>query len=79
MSPLEKNALLAVRFLSLVFVAFGLWSIITAFAQSWDQLDYIYLNVFLIGQVTPGITATIFGGIVLLASRPVARLLTRGL
>lgn len=79
MSVFEKAALLSVRVIGFIFLVVGFWAIVTAFAQSWDQLNYIYLNVFFLGQVVPGITAFVWGIVLLILAKPLARFLSRGL
>jgi|GEM_PF-5896271 len=79
MSVFHKAALLSVRIIGFLFLVTGSWAVVTAFAQSWDQLNYIYLNVFLLGQVIPGITATLWGIALLLFAQPLSRFLSRGL
>lgn len=78
-SPHYPAAVLRLRLLGLALCLLGLWLGLANLIDAWIEFDPSYLAYFLRVQLLrPGL-AVLFGFLVMAASRPLARRLTRDL
>lgn len=79
MNTITAHAILGVRLCALFFGALGLWLLVANLVESFSEFNPSYLGYFLLSQVARPLAAIVLGLLLWLLSKPVGKLLGRGL